>query len=750
MGHLTEISPWLQKKSNAWLSPEGKGEHGWEEVPYWLKGFGDLGYVLGNDRIMKEASIWIDAVLKSQREDGYFGPRANLLANNGKPDVWPNMVMLFALQSYYEHSADSRVLSFLRNYFRWELSLPDDSFLLSYWEKHRGGDNLYSVFWLYNRTGEAWLLDLARKIHRRTADWVSGVPDYHGVNFAQAFREPATYAQLSKDPEYFAATELDYQTMRRQYGEVPGGMYGADEISRKGFSDPRQCTETCAMVEMMASDEFLLAQTGDSKWADRCEDVTFNELPASMTADERALHYLTGVNMPLADARSKNPGIMNSGPMLLFDPNDHRCCQHNVAQGWPYFAEHLWMATGGNGLAATLYGPSRVTAKVANGQVVTIQEVTNYPFEEKVRFRISYDPKSIGPGGAKFPLTLRVPSWCSGPRVRINGASQKVSGTDAYVTLNRTWRAGDLLELQLPMQTRIHMWPAQQNAVSVEHGPLSYSLEIAEKYFGVGGTPQWPAFEARPVTPWNYGLVAEFSQFRFVRPKYLNPERFTPGKEFQPFGKDCPVWILAKGRRIPEWQLDKNGLVNMLQASPAYTREPLDDLILIPMGAARLRIAQFPTVSSDPSANHWVAPAKPKTPIPATSSHTWSGDTTDALSDGLWPRSSDDQAVPRFTWWDHKGGSEWVEYDFKAPRTVRSTTVYWFDDRETGGGCRIPLSWRVLAFVDGHWKELVRVARAERDVKQYVEFSQVQTSKLRLEAQLQPGFSGGILEWSPG
>ena len=48
VGHLTEISPWLEKKNNAWLSPTGEGDHGWEEVPYWLKGFGDLGYVLGD------------------------------------------------------------------------------------------------------------------------------------------------------------------------------------------------------------------------------------------------------------------------------------------------------------------------------------------------------------------------------------------------------------------------------------------------------------------------------------------------------------------------------------------------------------------------------------------------------------------------------------------------------------------------------------------------------------------------------
>ena len=105
-GRLTEISPWLKKENKClMLSPTGAGVNGWEEVPYWLKGFGDLGYVLGDKRIIAEAKIWIDGVITSQRENGYFGPESNLTANNGKPDVWPNMVMLNALQTYYEYSA---------------------------------------------------------------------------------------------------------------------------------------------------------------------------------------------------------------------------------------------------------------------------------------------------------------------------------------------------------------------------------------------------------------------------------------------------------------------------------------------------------------------------------------------------------------------------------------------------------------------------------------------------------------------
>ena len=76
-GRLMEISKFLKKEGNAWLAANGQGHSPWEELPYWLKGFGDLGYVLGNQRIISEAKLWIEAMLNSRQSDGWFGPVAN-------------------------------------------------------------------------------------------------------------------------------------------------------------------------------------------------------------------------------------------------------------------------------------------------------------------------------------------------------------------------------------------------------------------------------------------------------------------------------------------------------------------------------------------------------------------------------------------------------------------------------------------------------------------------------------------------
>jgi hypothetical protein len=102
-GNLGEISVWLSKTNNAWLNKEGKGEYGWEELPYWLKGYANIGYMLGDKKIIAEAKFWIDAVLNNQRDNGDFGPART---NKGNRDLWTNMPMLWCLQSYYDYSKD--------------------------------------------------------------------------------------------------------------------------------------------------------------------------------------------------------------------------------------------------------------------------------------------------------------------------------------------------------------------------------------------------------------------------------------------------------------------------------------------------------------------------------------------------------------------------------------------------------------------------------------------------------------------
>jgi len=593
-GHLTEISGWCKFDGSAWASPTGVGNAPWEEMPYWLKGFTDLGYVLGDQRVIGEAEKWIDAILDGQRLDGYLGPEDN----RKNSDIWPNMLALYALRSHYEATGDKRVIKAMTDYFRWLNDQPIEKLLPGSWQKTRGGDNLDSIYWLYNHTGDAWLLDLAKKNHERTDDWTRGVASWHGVNFAQCFREPAEYYQQSKDIAHLKATQDDLDAMIGAYGQVPGGLYGADENARGGFIGPRQGTESCTMAEMMFSDEMLTGITGDPKWADHCETVAFNSLPCSMTPDLKGLHYLTAPNEPLLDRKNKAPGYQNGGDMQSYNPYDYRCCQHNMAMAWPYMNDYLWMATRDNGLAAVLYAPSKVVARVGSGTRASITETTNYPFDETVTFTVSMSKP------AKFPLTLRLPAWCDAPKIKVNGAALYMpAGSKGWAVIDRTWKDEDKVTLTLPMQISVKIWEKNKNCVSVYYGPLAYSLKISEEWKAYK-TPSdnWPGYEVLPKTPWNYGLVIDSANpaksFKVTKKKGpIVGQPFTP--------ENAPITITATGRKIPEWQLDANGLVKEVEPSPVKSSEPAEQITLVPMGCARLRISAFPQIGDGPDAKAW-------------------------------------------------------------------------------------------------------------------------------------------------
>ena len=642
-GRLGEISAWLDKKDNAWLSKNGKGKWGWEEVPYWLKGYANIGYITEDKEMIQEAKIWIEAALDSQRENGFFGPnfawesyisdenRNNELEIEKRKaiDFWPNMIMLYCLQSYYEYSKDDRVIDLMTKYFKFQFDIEEKDLLSEdhYWARIRGGDNLHSVIWLYNRTGEKWLLSLAEKIYRKTAPWTSrghkleeiknwkgiregfewpiwfsDLIDWHNVNIAQCFRTPAQYYLLNGDEKYLKATYDNFNIVREHFGQVPGGMYGSDENCRPGYDDPRQAIELCGIVEHMNSDEHLLRITGDTFWADHIETIAFNSFPASVSPDFKAVRYLTSPNMVISDSESHSPGIQQTGPFLNFNPFSSRCCQHNHTQGWPYFTENLWMATPDNGLAGVIYAPSIVNAKVGDNTNISITNKTNYPFSEDLIFNIETDKSDV------FPIYFRIPSWCKKSKVLINGKAIKTQiEAGKFLKIKRDWSNGDIVKLILPKDISVKKWEKNHNSVSVNYGPLTFSLNIKERYVekssdktAIGDSrwqedadrEEWPTYEIYPDSDWNYGLILEDkldNTFEVI-------EREWPKDNFPFTNNSTPILIKANAKKIPNWKIGKTGLVGELMDSPVESNEKVEIIELVPMGGSRLRISSFPVI----------------------------------------------------------------------------------------------------------------------------------------------------------
>ncbi|WP_329129989.1 glycoside hydrolase family 127 protein [Streptomyces sp. NBC_01476] len=584
-GQYAAASHFLDMNTSGWAHPANTG---WEEVPYWLRGYTDLAVLTGDATALAAVRRWIDAILATAQPDGFFGPTALRTSLGGGPDFWPYLPLTWALRNWQEYSGDGRIVPLLTAFFRYMNAQGPGAFNQS-WVSVRWGDGLDSVFWLYNRTGDAFLLTLADKIHAGGANWVNNLPSLHNVNIAQGFREPAQYALRSPSTALSQAAYQNYTAVMTSWGQFPGGGFAGDENARPGFGDPRQGFETCGIVEFMASHQLLTRITGDPVWADRCEDLAFNSLPAALDPDGRAVHYITAANSVDLDNAPKTQGQFQNGfAMQAFMPgvDQYRCCPHNYGMGWPYFTEELWLATPDHGLAAAMYAPSSVTAKVADGVSVTITETTDYPFGDSITLTVSV-PRPLA-----FPLYLRIPGWCTAPRITVGGATTTAPAGPAFTVLNRTWRNGDTVTLRLPQNTTVRSWPGNHGATAIDHGPLTYALSIGESYVQYAGSAQFPSYEVHATSPWNYGLALDAGNPAFSRtagPLPANP--FTQG--------GTPVRITAPARRIAEWQADSEHVVTPLQDSPARSTAAVETVTLVPMGAARLRISAFPTATPD-------------------------------------------------------------------------------------------------------------------------------------------------------
>ncbi|HXA51308.1 MAG TPA: beta-L-arabinofuranosidase domain-containing protein, partial [Candidatus Acidoferrum sp.] len=500
-GHLDEFWPDLGPNT-AWLGGSGEG---WERGPYFLDGLVPLAYLTKDPALIAKVRKWMDWTLDHQSPEGWIGPAKNT-------DWWPNYVMLKALMQYQEASGDPRVIPLMQKYFTYQLAHMDER-PLKEWAIFRWHDEVLSVIWLYNRTGDAKLLELARKLHQQGHDWEAQFADFkttekvtktqaglstHGVNNAMAMKAAAVWWLVTGDPGDRAALYKMFDALDRYHGQ-PNGIFSADEH----FSgrDPSQGTELCAVVEAMFSLEQDLSILGDAAFGDRLEKIAYNALPATLSPDLWAHQYDQQANQIMCSL--SNHRWATNGPesnIFGLEPN-FGCCTANMHQGWPKLAANLWMATPDQGLAAVVYGPSEVETTVRGGVTVRIAEETGYPFRDTVSLIVRPER------AATFPLELRIPAWASGAIVTVGGAPVNGVRAGEFLRIEREWRAGDRVELRFPMALRLSNW--YNNSIAVERGPLVYSLRVGESWHKLKQTGPASDWEVYPTSPWNYGLVVD-------------------------------------------------------------------------------------------------------------------------------------------------------------------------------------------------------------------------------------------------
>lgn len=550
-------------------------------------------------------------MLASQRPDGYFGPDKDYQPEDGlqrdnSADWWPRMVLLKILQQYYSATGDIRVIDFMTRYFHYQhTTLPSRPLgHWTFWAEYRSGDNLQAVYWLYNITGDRTLLDLAETIHKQSVDFTGMFTDsdkmthfntIHCINLAQGLKEPVIYYQQSHDRKHVEAVKKGLCDITAYNGQ-PQGMYGGDEGLHGNV--PTQGSELCSAVELMYSLEKMMEITGDMDFADRLERVAFNALPTQITDDFMAKQYFQQANQVMVTRQPHNfyEDHNHSHTDIVFGTlSGYPCCFSNMHQGWPKFTANLWFATHDNGLAALVYSPSTVTATVADGRTVTIDEETSYPMDGEITFSISLKDKKEP---ASFPLHLRVPGWCASPEVSINGTPAEATVSDGIIILDRTWKDGDSATLSLPMEIRVSRW--YENSAAIERGPLVYALRMDENWKkinleGDDARQFGPYFyEVTSPSKWNYGIpekaLATPEEFFKV---HINHSKLNKSFFWNP--ESAPIEIKVKAKEVKEWSL-YNGMAGPMPNSNTRSHAEEEEITLIPYGCTTLRISEFPVL----------------------------------------------------------------------------------------------------------------------------------------------------------
>jgi uncharacterized protein len=553
----------------------------------------------------------------------------------------------------------------------------------------------------------------------------------HAVRAGYLYSGMADVAALTGNQEYVKVLDALWQDVVSSKMYLTGGIGSSrsGEAFGEAYDLPNLTAynETCAAIANAMWNHRMFLLHGDAKYLDVLERILYNGFLSGISLEGDKFFYPN----PL---ESDGKYAFNQGSTERKGWFNCSCCPVNIVRFMPSLAGMIY-ATKDDTCFVNLYVNGSADVEVG-GQTVSLTQTTEYPWNGEIAVEVN--PRHE----AEFEMRFRIPGWAVNQpvpsdlyefenefrpfyKIYVNGVEQGVALDRGFASVRRKWNPGDLVKVELRMPVRrvlcSPLVDANFNMVAMQRGPIVYCLEGVDN----GNLQDF----AVPAYTWGSCIM---------RPNSL-------GDKWEPNLLEGIVQVSGELVRLP---------APNAPMPPSYFGAPfpypLQAMMAIPYFAWGHR-GPNPMKVWVPGKLKYVSELAIERSFTASTSHCYPNDSLDAISDGRRQRKSNDHSIPRLTWWDHKGTTEWVEYAFKMDRTVSSTAVYWFDD--TGrGSCRVPEKWNLFYRKDGQWIPVQTDGpkTASKDEFNRLEFAKVVTDAVRLEVELQEGFSGGILEWRVG
>jgi DUF1680 family protein len=529
----------------------------------------------------------------------------------------------------------------------------------------------------------------------------------HAVRATYMYSGMADVAALTGDKAYVKALEAIWSGIANQKLYITGGIgaSGSGEAFGRPYELPNMTAynETCASVGNDFWNHRMFLLSGDAKYVDVMERTLYNGLISGVSLDGQSFFYPNPLESRGQHARQAWFGVA--------------CCPGNITRFMASVPGYVY-AQQGQTLYVNLFAAGNADVTLDGNIKLKLAQATRYPWDGNVKLTLTPDRP------ASFTVNVRIPGWARNEpvpgdlyrfldtapaaTVKVNGQPVTAAPVKGYVPIARTWRAGDTVELNLPMPVRRVVAhdsvAADRNRLALQRGPLVYAAEW----------PDNPGGKVRNlVLPDANALTAEF------QPNLLGGV------------------VAVKSNAVA---LSQDALGRVVKTAQPFMAIPYYSWANRGRGEMIVWLARTEDV---------VTPA-PFPTLAMTSKISVSGQTRRSptmINDGEDPRSSADSTA-YFDWWPVKGTSETVDMTFPKAASVSEVQVYWFDD--TGRGeVRVPENWRLL-YKDGEtWKpvETAGSYATERNRYNVVTFKPVTTTALRIELKMQATWSAGLQEW---